>query len=487
MHRSYRSAALALGLVLAACSNSDDGEDSPPLIGAPHAPAERGAPIGEPERVGSFSPAEIVTLVTGEAIEEVALALSLAPRCPIDVYQIRYGSVGGRNEATESSGALMLPAGTDAACQGPRPVVLYAHGTKPERDFNIAAVTQEGNNEGVLIAAIFAGAGYIVVAPNYAGYHTSTLSYHPYLVADQQSADMMDALAAARSVLPSLTSAVTDNGKLFITGYSQGGYVAMATHRAMQAAGATVTASGPMSGPYALSAFGDAIFLGQVNLDAVINLNLLIEGYQNTYGNLFTDPSEIFANQQATDAVFSNTPPAPEFAQITPPIQPALFAEFFARGFGPVHLITNAYRLAYLRDAETAPDGGVPVVMDGLPPANPTHPLRQALKTNDLRNWVPTSPVLLCAGNADPTVYFFNTELMRAHWAASDPTAPVTVLDVDSPVEPDDPFADIKENFATVRALVSLPEGETSMLELYHAGLVPAFCLRAVKDFFDAR
>ena len=44
----------------------------------------------------------------------------------------------------------------------------------------------------------------------------------------------------------------------------------MATHRAMQAAGMPVTASAPMSGPYALSAFGDAIYYGNVNLGATL-------------------------------------------------------------------------------------------------------------------------------------------------------------------------------------------------------------------------
>ena len=61
---------------------------------------------------------------------------------------------------------------------------------------------QSGNTEGALIAAMFAAQGYIVVAPNYAGYDTSTLAYHPYLNADQQSKDMMDALTAARTALP---------------------------------------------------------------------------------------------------------------------------------------------------------------------------------------------------------------------------------------------------------------------------------------------
>src|SRR6202000_1572333 len=122
-----------------------------------------------------------------------------------------------------------------------QPIVLYAHGTQTDRAFTM---TDLSNDEALALAALFASQGYIVVAPNYAGYDTSTLAYHPYLVAAQQARDMIDALAAARTALPVASLTLTkDNGKLFITGYSQGGFVAMATHRAMQAAGLTVTAS----------------------------------------------------------------------------------------------------------------------------------------------------------------------------------------------------------------------------------------------------
>src|SRR6202043_2309265 len=114
-------------------------------------------------------------------------------------------------------------------------------GTNASKTFNMADLSN--NSEGLLMASVFASQGYIVVAPNYAGYDTSALSYHPYLNGDQQSKDMIDALTAARSALPMLSApSVTDSGKLFVTGYSQGGYVAMATHRALQAAGAVVTA-----------------------------------------------------------------------------------------------------------------------------------------------------------------------------------------------------------------------------------------------------
>jgi predicted dienelactone hydrolase len=70
----------------------------------------------------------------------------------------------------------MVPTGAAPACSGARPIVLYAHGTNTDKNLNIADITDPTNTEGVLIAAMFAAQGYIVVAPNYAGYDISTLA-----------------------------------------------------------------------------------------------------------------------------------------------------------------------------------------------------------------------------------------------------------------------------------------------------------------------
>ena len=173
---------------------------------------------------------------------------------------------------------------------------------------------------------------------------------------------------------PRMLPSTTDSGQLFVTGYSQGGYVAMATHRALQDAGQTVTASAPMSGPYALSAFGDAIFQGQVTGGAPVNLTLLLTSYQNAYGNIYASTTDVFEAQYATDietllpsdtpvseleaqgklpdtALFSSTPPDPAYAAMTPATTPSNLAPVFAIGFGTDHLLTNAFRLAYLQDA----------------------------------------------------------------------------------------------------------------------------------------
>src|SRR5579872_614125 len=251
----------------------------------------RGSLIYDPPfRIASLDAVTFGAQLAATADGKALLAVAGTPSCGVDFYHVEYNTVGGAGETTTASGALMVPTGGASGCSGPRPIVLYAHGTETNKAANIADITDTNNTQGALIAAMFAAQGYIVVAPNYAGYDTSSLAYHPFLNGDQQSKDMIDALTAARTALPhTMASATSDNGKLFITGYSQGGYVAMATHQAMQAAGMKVTASAPMSGPYALEAFGDAVFYGNVDIGSTVFAALLTTSYQHSYQNIYKD------------------------------------------------------------------------------------------------------------------------------------------------------------------------------------------------------
>jgi len=488
--------------LLAGCGSYDGGGPPGPEPPAPR----RGDLIGEASHVASYSPAQLLALATDGTVTLAILDEVLSPECRIEVYHFEYRTVDPAGNLTPASAALMVPNDSASGCRGERPVVLYAHGTNPDKRYNLADLESPDNAEALLIAAMFAAEGTIVVAPNYVGYDTSTLGYHPYLNGDQQSADMIDALTAARSALPAADAPdTTDGGQLFVTGYSQGGHVAMAAHRALQAAGESVTASAPMSGPYALSAFADAIFQGQVTGGSTLNLTLLLTSYQMAYGNLYTGPTYAYEADYAdgietllpgtvpfgelvsqgrlpASALFSATPPDPAYAAMTPATTPANLAQVFATGFGDPHLLTNAFRLAYLQDADAHPDGGFPVALDGRPPATPENPMRQALKANDLRTWTPTSPLLLCAGNRDPAVLYLNTEIMRAYWASQ---TNISVLDIDSDPTAGDPYADQKLAFSAAKALAESSGGDEAVLQNYHAGLVAPFCLAAAKQFFD--
>jgi alpha/beta superfamily hydrolase len=505
------SLAFASAMLLSACGGGrNDGAGQSP----PQAIPPRGALLQSAPELLSTLTAPALLLQLNIATNQQLLSLSGPPICDILIYHIEYETVGGANESTTASAALMVPTGFGASCTGARPIVLYAHGTTTDRTFNM---TDLQNAEALTLAALFATQGYIVVAPNYAGYDTSTLPYHPYLIADQQSKDMIDALTAARTALPLASVTLTkDSGQLFITGYSQGGYVAMATHRALQNAGLNVTASAPMSGPYALAAFVDAVFYGEVNGSAPISSTLLLTAYQRSYGNIYADAADVFAPEYASGiesllptttprsqlyaegklpefVLFSSTPPDPAFAQLTPPTTPADLAPVFALGFGANNLLQNSYRLSYLQDAMAEPDGGFPSVTTAVPAANPGLPWRQALKTNDLRNWVPTAPTLLCGGDVDPLVFWLNTQLMQAYWASHAPaTASIGVLDLESNAGPNDPYATLKQEFETAKALVAadaIAQGATdggafAVAEAYHATLVAPFCFAAVRSFF---
>ena len=514
-------AVLGSAALLAACSNNDDDDDQgsagaeqPPPAAAPTPGTPTESP---PSRVSSLSVQDLLNLASASSVAKEILDLIVDPECGVDSHQIRYNTLDPAGQPTTASGALMVPTGTNAACQGARPIVVYAHGTSAEKSYNIANLSNPDNAEGLLIAAAFAAQGYIVVAPNYLGFDTSTLPYHPYLHADSQAKDTADALAAARSALPISTApTITDSGKLFVTGYSQGGYVAMATHRLLQSNGAAVTASAPMSGPYALAAFGDAVFQGQVIGGAPLFVGWMMTAYQRVYGNIYSAPTDAFDARYATgmdallpttgtrgqlydqgllpsEQLFNSTPPDPAYAAYTPATAPADLAPVFARGFGPDALITNAFRGSYLQDSLAHPDGGFPTATDNLPPAAPAHPLRVAFKANDLRNWSPTSPVLLCAGHDDPTVLYMNTELMQRYWTAAGVTASIRVLDVDDDPSLSDPDVALKLAFNTAKEAIvasaiaggASDGGVEAVAEAYHSSLVPPFCLAAVQSFFD--
>lgn len=531
MKTIYWLSTVAAASLLVAC-----GGDSGTNPGPVNTPPVRGALIqNPPPRTAFLTASDFTAKLNASADGRNLLAVAGPPKCGVDVQYIQYGTVGAAGEPTDASGALMTPSG-GPGCTGSRPIVLYAHGTTTVKSYNLANFRDENNaaySEAALIAATYAAQGYIVVAPNYAGYDASKLAYHPYLNADQESKEMMDALNAARKALPGLLQPVQDSGKLFITGYSQGGHVAMATHKAMQDAGQTVTASAPMSGPYALAAFTDAVFYGNVNLGSTIFTPLLINSYQKAYGNIYSNLTDIYEPAYAsgidtllpTDtplsaliapggklpqtALFSRTPPTapagspPELQlklnAISPPTTPPELAPLFALGFGTSNLITNTTRLNYLLDAIGNPDGAVPAVTNGAQPADPKHPLRIAAKKNDLRNWKPTSPVLLCAGSGDPTVFYsVNTQLMQGFWSAPSPAALapglLTVLNVDSPpASADEPFAAAKAGFgqaktSTATAAIAAGAsdgGASAVTQAYHGSLVPPFCNAAARGFFE--
>ena len=505
-------AAATFAALLAGCGGGGSGDAGVGGTPAgPDAPRATGTLLqSPPARTLSLSASLLKgVLQNGPTRDQTLLSLAGDPICDVEIRSLKYTSLGGAGEATTASGALMLPGGSDARCTGARPIVLYGHATHSEKSFNLANLGDNTNaayTESLTLAAIFAARGYIVVAPNYAGYDSSTLGYHPFLNAQQQSGDMLDSLFAAKTALGTITPRVTASTQLFLTGFSQGGYVAMATQRAMEQAGLTVTAAAPMAGPYALSRELDDNFAGQVHVSATQFATLIATSYQRSYGNVYARPADLYESAYANGietllpgadfvtltksgklpetALFSLTPPQappgsalqPTLNALTPRTGTSLDA-VFAHGFGAGNLFTNSFRLAYLQDLLANP-------------TNPTFGLRVDAKANDLRGFVPKAPVLLCGGSHDATVSFDNNTLaLRDSWAGL-PAGRVEVLDVDdSPSNTNDPFFHEKLGFALVKeatvaqAKLTGNDAGWEVARNYHAAVFP-YCATAVGRFF---
>ena len=526
MTRGLLSLAIASSLLLVGC-NDDDNDH---YVSAP-----------------SVSAKFIKTFTANDINSSFGLGSTATPvaKCGVTIEKVSYDTKGAADEDTNATAALMLPTGDAAECKGDRPVLLYAHGTTTDKGYDFAQVGNAKNpavREANLIAANFAAQGYIVVAPNYAGYDESKLDYHPYLVAQQQSTDMVDALDSARSIIERKKRAndanyskIDDSGKLFIAGYSQGGYVTMATARALQDKNEPVTAIAPSSGPYALAAFGDEIFRGNVNIGASRFAPLLGIGLQAKYGNIYSKKSDIFLDKYAdaqlpsntpfgelvkagklpNNALFQKNPSDPRLAGLSPG---KLFS--ILGGYDDTdYLIKTDFRAAYVADTQKNPDGLTLANGNNLPAANPQNNLRKALKDNDLRGYVPTMPTFICGGNQDPTVYFdTNTgsmiKLIQTE-VAKNPAKKVniTVLDVDTENEADRPdyqtltiigqasmnpwkvndvVKKVQTNFSNSVKKVkddADPHGGVAALLAfytnYHGDLVSPACTEATREFFN--
>jgi dienelactone hydrolase len=388
---------LALLVPLAGCGgggqpsvgSASSAEKVPTLTITPS--GARGSLAADVIAMGTQSQAQLNQAIAGLSLG----GLSAKAKCAVTFRSVEYNTVGGKGEPTTATAALLTPSGSDAACQNARPMLMYAHGTSTLRSLNMA-----DPNQTQAPASYFASQGYIVVAPNYTGYDRSKLAYHPYQVADAQAADVVDALRASKAVLAATGGA--SSGKLFLTGYSQGGYVAMAVHRAIEkdyASEFSVTASAPLSGAYSLINTAKAIFGGADAYMPTVTVPMVITAYQKTYGNLYASPADIY-----TDA----------YANSIEALMPGVIAEdqLLPSGKVPVNLFDQGDGRAFLLKTSAREAYG----------ASAPNAMRDAVAKNDLLNFKPKAPMALCGSARDRMVFFSNATEAAGYFATQGAT-----------------------------------------------------------------
>jgi len=283
----------------------------------------------------------------------------------VDVIEMTYTSQWHDGTPVKASGLVFLPKGL----KKPAPELVYLHGTKIEKLRRINLLHGEQ-----AICASYAADGYIVFMPDYLGIGQGE-RFHLYQHAATQSQAAIDMMTAAKKLLRD--EYVQTDGRLFITGYSQGGHAAMGLHRDIQLKDLkefNVVASAPMSGAYDLSGVQSESLFQPYEFPSYLPylLKSFHEIYQLTEGDfhsIFKSPYDdvVRTHYEGAHAIWDINPLLPEMI---------------------TDMLNDELVEAFKTDS--------------------SFPLRKALRDNDVYEWKPDAPMLICYCQGDEQVTYKN-------------------------------------------------------------------------------
>lgn len=167
----------------------------------------------------------------------------LEPKYSLDLYKIHYITTAPNGDKTSASGLIAMPKEpkTNVA------IVSFYHGTRVTR----SDVPSNFKENYYIYPALFSSyGGYMIVMPDYLGLGDNNLPLHPYVQSKTLSSSSIDMVIAARELANVLNYPIND--KLFLAGYSEGGFTTMVTYESLlkEHKEIPVTAVAPGSAPY---------------------------------------------------------------------------------------------------------------------------------------------------------------------------------------------------------------------------------------------
>lgn len=223
-------------------------------------------------RILSRSAGELRSFLDISAFDIDASAL----KYDVDIYKVTYRTSYKNNEVI-ASGLVVLP--KTSAQVG---MISFQHGTIVAQAEAPSALAL-GNTQLILYAAL-GSSGFIGVVPDFIGFGESGDIFHPYYVEEPTALAVVDNLKAAREL--ARKNGVQFNEKLFLAGYSQGGYATMAAHKYIEAEGLqgfNFIASFPASGGYHIKGM-QQYFFSQQTYNQPHYLAYVALSYQSYYG-----------------------------------------------------------------------------------------------------------------------------------------------------------------------------------------------------------
>jgi pimeloyl-ACP methyl ester carboxylesterase len=296
-------------------------------------------------------------------------ALANSKQYGVEAYKIVYTTVDEEGKKVNASGLMTIPLNVGK----PIGLVSDQHGTL----FGDKYAPSEHaplQTTGALISTL---KGYAVTMPDYIGYGVTSTQYHPYQVKDSLAPVVVDLIVASKKFMEERQ--VESNNKLFLTGYSEGGYATMSALELIEKEykdTLSVTAAAPMAGSYDMKATADYVLLGENEYSTPHLPLFLLYSYNRYYG------WDILASMLQ----------APIYDEITKFISEKEKGNVLSTNF-PIErsrLYEESFLTSYREGQEVQ--------------------LNKALKENSIMNWKPTMPMRLYHCKGDVVVPSFNSQ-----------------------------------------------------------------------------
>ena len=298
------------------------------------------------------------------------------------MYSVEYTTTYKGQQIT-ASGTVFLPTGTAAI--GSFPLLSFQHGTIAS---NREAPSQLaiGDVQNLLYSGM-AGAGFIVVVPDYIGFGSSNDIVHPYFVEEPTAQAIVDMIRAGGEL--ALQNEMELSQHLYLAGYSQGGYATMAAHKYLEEQGMEwyeLQKSYPSSGGYDVVGMRDYFFSLETYHQPFF-LAFVAEAYRTYYDWTMDQLADVFNEPYASQV-----------------------PEFFDGSLsgGQINDLLNDTLSVLVNEVYLTDPGNAQFDF-----------IENAFADNALLDWTPTISIALFHGDADITVPYQNSVVSYNHFLAT--------------------------------------------------------------------
>jgi len=337
------------------------------------------------------------------SLELAALAFKNKPVYGYKAYKIPYTTTDEEGNEVQVSGLFVIPTGLPEIVNSTLGLSMVSddHGTifaNREAPSVLGDANAVPAGSSVILSSL---GGFATLQPDYIGFGDSNEHYHPFIMKKSLANATVDFIKIVKTF--ATQNDINLNNQLFLTGYSEGGYAAMATLKKIEDENLTdlkVTMAAPMAGPYALKPMSDIV----LHSDTLGGVPSFMANVGYAYAKAYNQDIETVINEPYASKLptlfngdFNRTQIDPQLVDVTK---------------GDTGLFVGNFVTNYFTDDD--------------------HWFKKAMIENNLHTWAPKTPLRLVHCKGDDVIPYGISEGTYATMKYINPETNVTLVPVEA-------------------------------------------------------